>query len=673
MAGTKERETCQCITEVYIKICSDIWFISTIGFNEEAFKELSAHKDDPIFKNCTLVLDAMSVKSHIQYDPSLQRNFGFVDYGGHATSGESDVMATDSLVCMIVGMEGSWKLPVGYFLTKSITAEVQAGIIREALIRIYDSGISVRVCTMDGTAHNTSTYKNLGCDILVKNIDKMKVEFAHPHPSANYNVYGMLDPPHMAKLCRNLLAEYWELYWPSKGTVKWAYVVRLFDVQKEHAGLRLANKLTAKHIHYKKNKMKVNLAVQVASNSVAKALEWAYNNEVEGFTSPDVLVTSEYLSLHDKLWDILNSRSKHASGLKAALSVNNIDKAQVIFRAFEKMYDELIAPNGKKVIHSRRRTGPLGYISAIKTVEKLVKDMESGELDMQLLRCHKLQQDHLECFFSQVRQRNGWSYNPTPSQFRYAYRTLLIHKGKMMVTDGNCQPQDDTVMLSVCNTAARKKRTLPESDPGSVESSAKDFLEVEKSVADRTIHARCVIMDCRVCTASLAYIAGFYAMTMQKRIKCEECRDALVESPWTDQCTDKSLIMMKADDSRSWWESYNVYIPSGSLCKLLMLNEKVLRQNITLVSSNTRDLEGKLLIHVLQQVNDVHISPHLSVFHSLETSNGADNHYLLLVQLVSRKYLRLRIKTILKDLAKARTFGKPCGNDLHRKRMLYNA
>ena len=57
---------------------------------------------------------------------------------------------------------------------------------------------------------------------------------------------------------------------------------------------------------------------------------------------------------------------------------------------------------------------------------------------------------------------------------------------------------------------------------------------------------------------------------------------------------------------------------------------------------------------------------------SLVTSNGADNHYTTLIQLVSRKYLRLRIKNILKDHAREKAFGKPCGNDLHRRRMLYH-
>ena len=313
-----------------------------------------------MYSDATLILDAMSIKSVIQYDPSKKQNFGFIDHGGHSTSGDYDQMATDALVCMLVGLKGSWKLPCGYFLCKSITAEVQAGMIREALVRSYEAGIKVRVLTMDGTAHNTSTFKTLGCDLLPDEINKMKVEFPHPHQSAHYNIYGQLDPPHMAKLCRNMLAEYWELDWPGRGKVRWCYIVRLFQVQKDHIGLRLANKLSAKHIFYKKLKMKVALAVQVASNSVAKALEWAYDNEIDGFTSPDVLVTAEYLSLHDKLWDILNCRAKNAPGLKAALSVHNIGNAQEIFRAFQNMYDVLLAPNGKKVIHSRRRTGPLG-------------------------------------------------------------------------------------------------------------------------------------------------------------------------------------------------------------------------------------------------------------------------------------------------------------------------
>ena len=221
------------------------------------------------------------------------------------------------------------------------------------------------------------------------------------------------------------------------------------------------------------------------------------------------------------------------------------------------------------------------------------------------------------------------------------------------------------LLFSVIIPSLNVKMTCILPDQESEKCSENDILDTEKSVSEQPIHERCRIKECRICTASLAYIAGFYSYALQKRFKCQECKEALLDSE-EDQCTDKSLIMLKnfKDDA--------LHVPSGSLCKLIVLNEQVLRQNITLVTSNTRDLEDKLLIHVLQQVNDVEIFPHLSLFHSLVTSNGADNHYTTLIQLVSRKYMRLGIKNILKDHAREKAFGKPCGNDLHRRRMLYH-
>jgi len=57
------------------------------GFTEEAFRELKNHKDDPVFQNATLVLDAMSIKEYIQYDQKAKKNFGYVDYGSGSTAG----------------------------------------------------------------------------------------------------------------------------------------------------------------------------------------------------------------------------------------------------------------------------------------------------------------------------------------------------------------------------------------------------------------------------------------------------------------------------------------------------------------------------------------------------------------------------------------------------------
>ena len=242
----------------------------------------------------------------------------------------------------------------------------------------------------------------------------------------------------------------------------------------------------------------------------------------------------------------------------------------------------------------------------------------------------------------------------------FAYRTLLLHNGKTILNNGmNCQPQDETVLLTVSNKALSKAQIATEHERGNG-----DVLEENDNVViDRTIHEGCVISDCVVCRASLAYIAGFYVHSLQKKIKCEECSNAL-ESSEEDKCTDKSLIALKN------YKENALQVPSGSLCKLLYLNESILRKNMSLVKSNARNLEEKLLIQVLQKVNDNEVFPHISIFHAVDTCDGIDNHYLLLVHLISRKYLRLRIKNILKDYNRARSMGN--GNELTRRRVIYH-
>ena len=63
------------------------------------------------------------------------------------------------------------------------------------------------------------------------------------------------------------------------------------------------------------------------------------------------------------------------------------------------------------------------------------------------------------------------------------------------------------------------------------------------------------------------YIAGFYTYTVGNAIQCEECKVALMDSE-EDPCINMSLI-----EAKNWEDSaYGLSKPSGSLCKLLMLN-----------------------------------------------------------------------------------------------------
>ncbi len=70
---------------------------------------------------------------------------------------------------------------------------------------------------------------------------------------------------------RNALGNWKILLDSANNEIAWQHIVNLYEYQKTK-GLTLANKLTKQHVRFVKNKMKVKLAVQVLSQSVANAL-----------------------------------------------------------------------------------------------------------------------------------------------------------------------------------------------------------------------------------------------------------------------------------------------------------------------------------------------------------------------------------------------------------------
>ena len=110
---------------------------------------------------------------------------GTVDYGG--IQGEHpETVAQNALVVMAAGLRGGWRTPIAYFLTKSLTAEVQSTILREAITLLTEAEFDVHGVVFDGTSKNTATAKHFGCS----NLGSYDGEFSHP--SVNYPLYIIL-------------------------------------------------------------------------------------------------------------------------------------------------------------------------------------------------------------------------------------------------------------------------------------------------------------------------------------------------------------------------------------------------------------------------------------------------------------------------------------------------
>lgn len=64
--------------------------------------------------------------------------------------------------------------------------------------------------------------------------------------------------------------------------IKWEHIRLLQKIQSEE-GLNFANKLGIRHVEFQNQKMKVRLAAQVLSSSVADAIDFLKNSNVPGF------------------------------------------------------------------------------------------------------------------------------------------------------------------------------------------------------------------------------------------------------------------------------------------------------------------------------------------------------------------------------------------------------
>ena len=86
-----------------------------------------------------------------------------------------------------------------------------------------------------------------------------------------------------------------------------------------------------------------------------------------------------------------------------------------------------------------------------------------------------------------------------------------------MHVNGNCKPQDETVVLTLSNKAIEKANNNGTSAKNIIED------EIDDKLSDKSIHEGCIMRDasseCTMCQASCAYIAGFYVYTLQKKIQ----------------------------------------------------------------------------------------------------------------------------------------------------------
>ena len=413
-------------------------------------------------------------------------------------------------------------MPIGYFPIVGMTGAEKANLVNIALEKLVGIGVSVVSLICDGPPSHFAMLSELGTSLDAQN---MQTFFLNPHDS-NQKIFAFLDVCHMLKLVRNNFKKVSVMYDGNGQRISWEYISNLAEMQEEE-GLKMANKLTLGHVNFEQQKMKVKLAAQALSGSVATAIQYCDKVlKLPQFKGSEGTV--KFIQMIDTLFDVLNSRNPCAKGTKSALRLDNRETWEPFLEEAYEYIKNLKDPAGIYMHTTQRKTGFIGFMAAISSAKGLFYDLVFDKGVLRYLLMYKFSQDHLELFFGAVRAAGGCSNNPTVRRFVAIYKRLLL-RSSIGGGRGNCEAMDETNLLHIMDDVCRvngsvitlseisliRKYDLGDRQPMSSDhdySDAPNMSKLSLSEFKKPI---------------IAYISGFAAKTTAKHLMCKECCDAL--------------------------------------------------------------------------------------------------------------------------------------------------
>ena len=427
----------------------------------------------------------------LSYNSTTDGIEGFQDLGLHGTS---KCIADHALVFLVRGLRVKWKQPFGYFLSAgTVPAAALKSMVRNSIGKLQSIGFKVRALICDQGPNNRSFLETLESVKTSKPYFEVKGE----------RIFVVYDPPHLIKCVRN---NFRNRGFISDGRhILWKYVGQLYEFDKDNS-VRIAPRLSARHLNPGPfGLMRVNLAVQVMSHSVASGISTLCKlNEMP----KDALYTAEFIEMFDKLFNAFNSGMRYSSQqYRHAVSITS-GHVEFLHHCLNKL---------QKVTLSNGRSVPClnGWQISIKNLLFLWNDLHINQ-QFQFLLTNRLNQDCIENLFSLVRGKGGYRDNPNPMQFRSAFRSIVVQLLLETSENSNCETDFDKILLEL--TSIVKENT----NKGSYEvpavtfnvncSDAGSIFEVMKTNSSGVQN---------VC----AYIGGY--LLHKANIVCDECYDML--------------------------------------------------------------------------------------------------------------------------------------------------
>lgn len=384
-----------------------------------------------------LISDDMAMRKRPPWNVECKTWGGFPTETNSKSKKELPV-AKEALVFMAVAP--NFRMPVAYFLIDGLQAVDRAVLTREVIAAVDSTGAKVVSLTGDGLSANVTVAKILGADFKSN-------KYFIPRPGCpSERIHIIFDPPHMLKLLRKYFAHH-QLYYKGE-KLKWN-LLELLVKKQDNDNFELGNKLSRIHINFKDAPMKVSLAAETLSNSVADALEQLCEDQYEEFIGCEATV--KFIRLCNNIFDIMNYGQGKPSDdhFKKPLCAENIEKFRELFQEFEEFVAEMEIdehrkgkknnnkPIRKPVLKSRSSMGFFGFLTNIQSTLGIYADYVESE-QLHLFHTFQYSQDHLETYFSLIRACLGSNDNPDEAHLKAAYRKLLVCMPHTTSRGGNC-------------------------------------------------------------------------------------------------------------------------------------------------------------------------------------------------------------------------------------------
>ena len=271
------------------------------GFSPDVLNELEQatkhFKDHERF--VVLLHDEMAIKSDLVFDRRSGEVVGFVNSQDWAVNDFSKNLANHVLVFYIVGVNTNLKMSLGFFATRTATADEMFPLFWQAVGYIETRcKLKVIASTSDKASPNQKLYRMHGDNAFCYKTVNMFVPDRY--------IFFVSDPPHLIKTVRNNLhssgaGTNTKYMWNNGKHILWTHITEVYRHDTE--GPLQRTKLTADHVNLTPySVMNVRLAAQVLSFTVGRIMQ--------AYCGPESGETAKFILLMDRFFDCLNTRSK---------------------------------------------------------------------------------------------------------------------------------------------------------------------------------------------------------------------------------------------------------------------------------------------------------------------------------------------------------------------------